>query len=156
MLAFKKAHVPVFNGYYLYAIQLLHSICSVKSLHWRHNGRDSVSNHQPHDCLLNRLFRRRSKKTSKLRVTGLCVGNLPGTGEFPAQMASNAENVSIWWRHHVLYRLLFPCFQWRLYILGQNSGGYILSKYWSYGQTLGILVSEFITFFNQTAKCSCV
>ena len=35
-----------------------------------------------------------------LRVTGLCVGNSPGTGEFPAQMASNAENVSIWWRHH--------------------------------------------------------
>ena len=34
------------------------------SLQWRHNGRDSVSNHQPHDCLLNRLFRRRSKKTS--------------------------------------------------------------------------------------------
>ena len=38
-------------------------------------------------------------KTSKLRVTGLCVGNSPMTGEFPAQMASNAENVSIWWRH---------------------------------------------------------
>ena len=48
------------------------------SLRWCHNGRDSVSNHQPHDCLLNRLFRRRSKKTSKLRVTGLCVGNSPG------------------------------------------------------------------------------
>ena len=44
-------------------------------LRWRQNGRDSVSNHQPHDCLFNRLFRRRSKKTSKLRVTGLCVGN---------------------------------------------------------------------------------
>ena len=44
------------------------------SLLWRHNGRDSISNHQPHDCLLNRLFRRRSKKTSKLRVTGLCAG----------------------------------------------------------------------------------
>ena len=71
-------------------------------LRWRHNGHDSVSNHQPHDCLLNRLFRRRSKKTSKLRVTGLCVWNSPGTGEFPAQMASNAENVSIWWRHHGL------------------------------------------------------
>ena len=42
------------------------------------------------------------KKTSKLRVTGLRVGNSPGTGEFPAQMASNAENVSISWRHHVL------------------------------------------------------
>ena len=36
----------------------------------------------------------------KLRVTGLCAGNSPGTGEFPAHMASNAENVSIWWRHH--------------------------------------------------------
>ena len=67
---------------------------------WRHNGRDGVSNHQPHDCLLNRLFGRRSKKTSKLRVTGLCAGNSPVTGEFPAQMASDAENVSIWWRHH--------------------------------------------------------
>ena len=66
----------------------------------RHNGRDGVSNHQPHDCLLNRLFRHRSKKRSKLRVTGLCAGNSPGTGEFPAQMASNAEKVSIWWRHH--------------------------------------------------------
>ena len=61
-----------------------------------------VSNHQPPDCLLNRLFRRWSKKASKLRVTGLCAGNSPETGEFPAQMASNAENVSIWWRHHVL------------------------------------------------------
>ena len=71
-----------------------------ETLHWRHNGRDSVSNHQSHDWLLNRLFRRRSKKTSKLRVTGLCVGNSPGTGEFRAQMASNAENISIWWRHH--------------------------------------------------------
>ena len=25
-------------------------------LQWRHNGVDGVSNHQPHDCLLNRLF----------------------------------------------------------------------------------------------------
>ena len=71
------------------------------SLLWRHNGRDSISNHQPHDCLLSRSFRRRSKKTSKLRVTGLWAGNSPATGEFPAQMASNAENVSIWWSHHV-------------------------------------------------------
>ena len=72
----------------------------VFTLHWRHNEHDGVSNHQPHDCLLNRLFGRRSKKISKLRVTGLCAGNSPGTDEFPAQMASNAENVSIWWRHH--------------------------------------------------------
>ena len=42
---------------------------SYSSLEWRHNGLDSVSNHQPRDSLFNRLFRRRSKKTSKLRVT---------------------------------------------------------------------------------------
>ena len=62
------------------------------SLQWRHNGYDGVSNHQPLHRLLNRLYGRRSKKTSKLRVTGLCVGTSPGIGEFPAQMASNAEN----------------------------------------------------------------
>ena len=45
------------------------------------------------------------KKTSKLRVTGLCVGNSPVAGEIPAQRASYAENVSIWWRHHGNYRL---------------------------------------------------
>ena len=42
------------------------------------------------------------RKHQKLHVTGLCAGNSRVTGEFPAQMASNAENVSIWWRHHEL------------------------------------------------------
>ena len=73
---------------------------SGKSLQWRHNERDGVSNHQPRHCLLNRLFRHRSKKTSKVRVTGLYVGNSPVTSEFPAQRATSAENVSIWWRLH--------------------------------------------------------
>ena len=50
---------------------------SCKTLRWRHNGHDSDSNHQPHGCLLNRLLRRRSRKTSKLRITGLCVRNSP-------------------------------------------------------------------------------
>ena len=45
-------------------------------------------------------MQRNSKKTSKLCVTGLCAGNSPVTSEFPAHKASNAENVSIWWRHH--------------------------------------------------------
>ena len=88
-----------------WALPWLHYQFLLDSLRWRHNGQDSVSNHQPYYCLLNRLFRRRSKKTSKLRVTGLCAGNSPGTGEFPAQMASNAENVSIWWRHHVMRQI---------------------------------------------------
>ena len=136
------------------------------TLHWRHDGPEGVSNHQPRDCLyviynkrdrakldcaepshylhqclfiincifknkLRRHFISKSKKnwlvlmhlkasqitslaivystvysgadqrkTSKLRATGLCVGNSPVIGEFSAQMASNAENISIWWRHH--------------------------------------------------------
>ena len=48
-----------------------------QTLYWRHYDHDGVSNHQPHGCLLKYLFRCRSKKTSKLRVTGLCVGNSP-------------------------------------------------------------------------------
>ena len=92
-----------------------------------HNGRDSVSNHQSHNCLLNRLFRRRSKKTSKLRVTGLCAGKSPGTGEFPAQMASNAENVSIWWRHHDLNSSL--CFTEVITVLYVISWCHIISRY---------------------------
>ena len=69
-------------------------------LQWPHNGRDGLSKHQLHDCLLSRLFRRRSKKISKLRVTGLCAGNSPMTDEFPAQRASNAEYIFHRWRHH--------------------------------------------------------
>ena len=53
------------------------------SLRWRHNEHDGVSNHQPHGCLLNRLFRPISKKTSKLCVTGLCVGSSPGPVNSP-------------------------------------------------------------------------
>ena len=88
----------------------------VCKLQWRQIERDGVSNHQPHRCLRDRLFsrrskktskpcitglcegnspdrlfRRRSKKTSKPRIIGLCEGNSPVTGEFPAQRASNAE-----------------------------------------------------------------
>ena len=61
------------------------------SLQRRHNGRDGVSNHNRLDFLLYCLFRRRSKKTSKLRVTGLCEGNPPVTGGFLSQRISNAE-----------------------------------------------------------------
>ena len=69
-------------------------------LHWRLNALDGASNYWRHDYLPNRLFTRRSRRTSKLRATVLCEGNSPITGKFPAQRASNAENVSMWWRHH--------------------------------------------------------
>ena len=108
-----KNHVissAIFN-----CIVLQTETCSRFSLHWRHNGLGGVWNHQRIDCLLSRLFRCRSKKTSKLLVIGLCEGNPPVTGEFPSQRASNADNVSIWWRHHVVYLLAtckFPS-RWR-------------------------------------------
>ena len=81
-------------------ISVHHKVTPFVALHLRHNGRDGVSNHRRIDCKLNRLFRHISKKTSQIRITGFCEGNSPMTGEFPAQKASNAENVSIWWRHH--------------------------------------------------------
>ena len=58
-------------------------------------------------AMASQITYRRWKKTSKLRITGLCVGNSPGTSEFPAQRASNAENVSIWWRHHESQSTIF-------------------------------------------------
>ena len=86
-------HRNIGGGFWLYYNLLT-------TIQWRHNERDGFSDHQPHHCLLNCLFRRRWKKTSKLRVTGLCAGNSLVTGEFPAQRASNVENVSIWRLHH--------------------------------------------------------
>ena len=77
---------------------------SARSLQWCHNERDGVSNHRRLDRLLNPLFRSRSKKTSKLRVTGLCEWNSPVTGGFPSQRSSDAENVFIWWRHYACCR----------------------------------------------------
>ena len=56
---------------------------AIHALLWRHNDHDGVSNHQPHGCFLNRLLGRGSKKTSKLRVTGLCAGNSSGSVNSP-------------------------------------------------------------------------
>ena len=90
-------------------LRVLALFTSPLPLRWRHNGHDSVSNHQPHHYLLSRLIRCRSKKTSKYpRHWPLC-GEFTGDRGIPAQMASNAENVSIWWRHHD-YRFLSPSF----------------------------------------------
>ena len=52
-------------------------------LQWRHNGHDSVPNHQPHDCLFNRLFRRMSNKIQKLHGTGPCVGTVNFPHKWP-------------------------------------------------------------------------
>ena len=62
-------HSPILSMFYI--------------LQQHHNERDSVSNHRRLDCLFNRLFRRKSQKTSKFPVTGLCEGKPPMTGDSP-------------------------------------------------------------------------
>ena len=69
-------HESIINNWRMY-------VMSFDSLQWRHNERDGVSNHQPHDYSLNCLFMYTSRKKSKLRVTSLCEGNSPVTGESP-------------------------------------------------------------------------
>ena len=69
------------------------------TLQWHHNKCHGVSNQQHLECLISRLFRSTSKKTSKLHVSGPCKENQPVTGGIPWQRASNAEYGSIWWRH---------------------------------------------------------
>ena len=111
-----------------------------------------MSNHQPRHCLLNRLFERRSKKTSKLRVTGLCAGNSPGTGEFPAQMASNAENVSIWWCHHAYLDISLNQFEMspNYYIYLKNYRYFSLSR--DISNHLDISRIQMEIFLNQLQK----
>ena len=64
--------------------------CLRYPLQWRHDEHDGVSDHRRLHCLFKCWLTGRSKEIPKLRVTGLCVGNSPVTGEFPAQRASNA------------------------------------------------------------------
>ena len=61
----------------------------------------AMANQKPASRLFTQTFiQTQIKENIKApRHWPLC-GNSPGTGEFSAQMASYAENVSIWWRHH--------------------------------------------------------
>ena len=70
------------------------------SLQWRQNWCNGASNHRHLDCSLKRLYRRRSKKTPKLCITGRCEGNPSVKGGFPSQKACSTKYVSIWWHHH--------------------------------------------------------
>ena len=71
------------------------------ALQWRHNEHDGVSITSVSMVYLSVSSAANQRKHHwKLRVTGLCAENSPVTGEFPARRPSNAENVSIWWRHH--------------------------------------------------------
>ena len=101
------------------------------TLHWRHNEHDGVLNHQPHGCLLNRLFRRRSKKTSKLRLTGLCVGNSPHKGPVTRKMLP-FDDVIV---HVVIinpHQSKLP--QWVPHVVILNNDDFYVTPYWKYRQ----------------------
>ena len=93
------------------------SLNEVQPLEWRHNERNCILNHLRLDYSCKKWTihvrnghspRRRSKKITTLRLAGLCEWISPVTDEFPSQRASNAENVSIWWRHHERSKKLAP------------------------------------------------
>ena len=83
-----------------------------RSLQWRHNERDGVSYHQPHDCLLNRLFKAVIKGNIKAPRHWLCEGNPPVTGGFPRQRASGAESVILCAFLHFFFYQLRYSWQW--------------------------------------------
>ena len=100
---------------------------STSSLQWRHNDGHGVSNHQPHDSLLSRLVRRRTKP----HVTCRCEGNSAVTGEFPAQRVSDAQNVSIWWHPLAVSRVPFgtqPNYSYWLFGLHAHLGKFLSNQ----------------------------
>ena len=116
------------------------------TLQWRHNERDGVTVHRHLYCLLNRSFRCRSKKTPKLR---LCEGNSSVIGEFHAQRASNAENVSIWWRHHDIVRDGDPARTFTV-IFSQNQSSEPVFNIW-----IRVMGPRLMAWYSNTCSSSC-
>ena len=76
----------------------------VVPLQWRHNERHLASQITGVSIVCSSVgWGADQRKHQNYASLAVCVGNSPVTGEFPAQRASNAENVSIWWRHHPFY-----------------------------------------------------
>ena len=103
-----------------------------------HNGSDGVSNPQPHHCLLNRVFRRWSKKTSKLGVAGICARNSPGTSphKWPVTRKMSPFDDVIMYVEH----------QWVIVSLTSPSLSHLLSTYLFYTQPMpmGDLKREYL------------
>ena len=78
------------NSWSFYSVLVLRGLNM--SLQWCHNEPDGISYHWLLSCFLSHLFQRRSKRTSKLCVTGLCEGNPPVTSGFPLTKDQWCEN----------------------------------------------------------------
>ena len=72
------------------------------SSQWRDNERDGVQNHQRLDCLLNRLFRQRSKKHQSSASPAFVME----IHRWPLTSGKQCGNVSIWWRLHVIFIII--------------------------------------------------
>ena len=90
------------NRYQYFMMMVFNYLCHlIVALQWHHDEHNGVLNHRRVNCLLNRFFRCRSKKISKLRVTGLCEGNSAVTGGFPHKGPVTRKMfhlmTSLWW-----------------------------------------------------------
>ena len=146
--------------------------CELTPLQWRHNEHDGVSNHQPNDCLLNCLFRRRSKKRSKLRVTGLCAGNSLVTGESPAHRwpfddvimqfrfcdgGSACIPSHYHHRHHQIARTNPNHWSWFMVRLWQNGMLYVLFTFNADTLFFGVHVMNYHpTFITESEEYECM
>ena len=112
--------VRVWNSWILLLMQIKLFIKPWFTLPWRHNDHDSVSKSPASRLFTQPFIQTQIKENIKApRHWPLC-GEVTGTGEFPAQRATYAENVSIWWRHHELTRVfsrdcsaIGPCLIWK-------------------------------------------
>ena len=76
------------------------NMLNISTFGGRHNGRDGASNHQPRDCLLNRLSDADQRKHQSSASLAFVWGIHRSPVNSPHKKASNAENVSVWWRYH--------------------------------------------------------
>ena len=80
------------------------------SLQWRHNECDGLSNHRRFDCLFHAQIKENIKAPRHKPLWG------EFTGDRPTRRASNAKNVSIWWRHHM--DILFGFYKLKIQQIG--------------------------------------
>ena len=65
----KVSQSTIISSSYYWKQELFRAQLSNCSLQWCHKKRDGVSNHQPHDCLLNRLFKAQNQRKPQTSAT---------------------------------------------------------------------------------------
>ena len=136
---------------------MLQGFCAgtgANALQWRYNERDGVSSHRCLDFLLNRLLRRRSKKISKLCVTGFCEGfyrwpvSSPHKGSvmrktFPTYPAhAQPTNLHIWQEAHS-----------NKYDSANTTRNAILLAYSDRNRWQSVTIAEFDSWFQASRRC---